>query len=314
MATIANRPEPGPEDYKASYGFVAQLADQIPEIRDLLNQALAGKWTPDRFVMSVANTNWFKTTPKSQRDWIIQMATDPSSAEADVQSGMATVMSDLQQIGIGVGVGLTGRAHVDDRLRALYIGARTRGFWDNEVARRKYIFETIMADPGGNKRENFGGAYGNLVAEMYKLAKDFGYSPSNLQAEIFWDTDTIMKSGGTVDASIFRTKMINYATAKYAPYADDIRGGKTVAEVARPIVDRVADLLELNPDAVDLTDPLIKKALTEWGAENRAYSLNEIENFARQDVRWRTTDNAMESSVKLLNELGRTFGVLGGDR
>jgi len=311
MATIADRPEPGPEDYKASYGFVALLADSIPEIRDLLNTAIAQKWTPDRFVMSVANTNWFKTTPQEQRDWIIQMATDPASAEADAQSGMATIMSDLQQIGIGVNVGLTGRFTVDDRLRALYVGARTKGFWENEAARKKYVFETIMADPGGHKREDFGGTYGTLVRDMFTLAKDFGYVTPNLQDEIFANVDSIMRSGGTVDASTFRTKMINYAAAKFAPYAEDIRGGKTVAEVARPIVDRVADLLELNPDAVDLTDPLMKKALTEWGAENRAYSLNEIENFARQDSRWKTTDNAMENSVKLLNELGQTFGFLG---
>lgn len=311
MATIADRPEPGPEDYKASYGFVAKLADSIPEIRDLLNQAIAGKWTPDRFVMSVANTNWFRNTGQAERDWIIQNATDPASAEADAQAGMATVMSDLQQIGIGTGIGLTGRYTVDDRLRALYIGARSKGFWDNEAARKKYIFETIMADPGGNLRENFGGQYGTLVKDMYTLAKDFGYSTTDLQGEIFGVADNIMRSGGTVDASTFRTKMINYATAKYAPYADDIRGGKTVAEVARPIVDRVADLLEMTPDSVDLSDPILKKALTEWGAENRAYSLNEIENFARQDARWRKTDNAMESSVKLLNELGQTFGFLG---
>lgn len=303
--------EPTPEDIKASYGFVALLADSIPEIRDLLAQAVGGQWTADRFVMSVANTNWFKTTPQAQRDWIIKMATDPASAETDAQSGMATIMSDLQQLGIGVDVGLTGRFTVDDRLRALYVGARTKGLFENEAARRKYVFETIMADPGGHKREDFGGIYGNLVGEMFKLAKDFGYTPTDLQDEIFRNTDAIMRSGATVDASTFRTKMINYASAKFAPYAEDIRGGKTVSEVARPIIDRVSDLLEMNPDALDLTDPIMKKALTEWGAENRAYSLNEIENFARQDARWKTTDNAMENSVKLLNEIGQTFGFLG---
>src|SRR4051812_25471954 len=113
MADIAPRPDPSPEDIKASYGFVALLADEVPEINDLLVQAIQDQWTPDRFIMSVANTDWYRDTPPAEREWITKQVSDPAGAEADIQKGMARMMADLQEIGIGTDVGLTGRYQVD---------------------------------------------------------------------------------------------------------------------------------------------------------------------------------------------------------
>lgn len=300
-------PEPTPEDVKASYGFVALLGDAVPEIKNLLVDAIKNKWTPDRFVMSVANTNWWKTTPASTREWVIKNATDPASAEADLKAGASKLGAELSQMGAGgLGPDPTGW------LRESFVALKAAGIDADEVARRQFIWNRYMSSPYVSPGLNLGGQHAQLVRDAFRMAKEYGYQSTDLSGEVLRWVNGAMAAGGVADIGGWQSGMINYAESKFAPYADDIRGGKTVAEIARPIVDRVAGLLEVNPDSINFDDPLMKKALTEWGAENRAYSLNEIENFARQDSRWKTTDNAMESSVKLLNELGQTFGFLGG--
>lgn len=289
--------EPTPEDIKAGYGFVALLGNAVPEINSILQQAIQGKWTPDRFVMSVANTNWWRTTPDATRQWVIQSATDPASVEKQLLVGSDKIRRLSQEMGLAL--------PDIEQARKLWLHGHLLGLGDEEL--KASIARSLAGGTGG-------GDMGRMVNEMFKMASDYGYSSGDLSGEILATARGFLGNSGTADITGWQSKMIEYAQSKFAPYAEDIRGGKTVADIARPIVDRVANLLEMNPDALDFNDPLLKKALTEWGAENRAYSLNEIENFARQDSRWKTTDNAMESSVKLLTEIGKTFGVLGGGR
>lgn len=290
--------DPTPEDIKAGYGFVALLGEAVPEINSILQQAIQGKWTPDRFVMSVANTNWWRTTPDATRQWVIQSATDPASVDKQLLVGSDMIRRLSQEMGLAL--------PDIEQARKLWLHGHLLGLNEEQV--RASLARSLAAGAGG------GGDMGRMVNEMFKLASDYGYTSGDLSGEILSAARGFLGNSGTADITGWQSKMINYAQSKFAPYADDIRGGKTVTEIARPIVDRVSDLLEMNPEALDFNDPLLKKALTEWGAENRAYSLNEIENFARQDSRWKKTDNAMESTVKLLNELGQTFGVLGGGR
>ncbi len=310
MATIAERKEPTDEDIKAGYGFVGLIGDQVPEIRDILNKAVKEKWTPDRFVMSVASSNWWRNTSPGQRDWVVKWATDPAAANAEAERGANLLQAELSAMGVGA-LGENYRTN----LRNAWAEAIALGFNENETARRQWLFTKFFNQNAAPEDQlTWGGQHARLVRDAFQMAHDYGYQSSDLTGEVLRWVNGNMAAGGTADIGGWQSSMINYAASKFAPYAADIRGGKTVAEVARPITDRVADLLEMNPEALDLNDPIMKKALTEWGAENRAYSLNEIENFARQDSRWKTTDNAMESSIKLLNEIGSTFGFLGGSR
>jgi hypothetical protein len=304
--------EPTPEDIKASYGFVAMLADSIPEIANLLQQAVSQSWTPDRFVMSVANTNWWKTTGSGARDWIIKSITDPANAKRESEAGAWEIRRFATEMGLPV-TSEEPYGPEYERFRQIWIQSKLQQVQPEAMV--GWLFPQLVQGVSNERAvDTAGGRYGQLIGEMFQLAHDFGYAakdPDALTDEIIGEANKIMLGGGSAGATAWRSKMSDYAQANYAPYADAIKGGKTVSEIARPIVDRVSDLLEVAPESMSLRDPLMKKALTEWGAENRPLSLNEIENFARQDARWKTTDNAMENSVKLLNEIGQTFGFLG---
>lgn len=300
---LADRPEPTPEDIRASYGFVGLLGDAVPEIRDLLNQAVAGKWTADRFVMSVASTSWWKNTPATQREWVVRLATDPAQAYTEMETGADQIRNLTAQLGVPM--------FSPEQAKEVWLWTKVAGYDENGV--RAYVSRKAF-ELGGNQ-EAGGGRMGQLVQEMFQLSHDFGYTPSNLSSEILNHAQWLMSVGGSVDTTGWKSKMQEYASAFYAPYAEDIKGGKSVREVAQPIIARVSQLLEMNPDSLDMSDPVMKKALTEWNVENgvnRAYTLREIEDTTRKDSRWLKTDNAMEDAAKMMAEIGQRFGMVGG--
>lgn len=307
MATIADRPEPTPEDYKASYGFVAGLANAVPEINTLLQQALSEKWTPDRFVMSVTNTGWWKSNGAGARDWLVKTITDPATAAREQQAGAWEIRRIAEAAGM---------PFEPDMARFEYLWVRSQIEQVKPNALTGWVFNTMIEGTTNVKAvEQSGGRYGQVINEMFEMASNYGYRPTgSLTDEIIGYANRIMRGGGDTSTDAFKTRMINWAQAMYAPYAEDIRGGKTVKELAAPVVERVSALLEVHPDALDINDPIMKKALTEWKSENgtnRAYSLREIEDMTRKDTRWLKTDNAMEQATKLVSEIGQRFGMVG---
>lgn len=306
MTAPAARPVPSAEDVQAGYGFVGLLAKAIPELNDILLRATREQWTPDRFVQTVADSKWYKSTPASEREWITKQITDPASAEQEMRNGALEVQRMASELGFGA---LPGG---DELLRKVYIQSRTSGITD-EAARRQFIFNAL-ANPAVTNDDPllYGGRYGQLVGQAFQAAHDYGYQSADLSGEILRWVHGNMAAGGVADISGWTQAMVKYAESYYAPYKDEIRGGRTVADISKPVVDRVAQLLEMNPANVNLADPLIRKAMTEWNPEGRAYSLREIEDAARRDARWKTTDNAKQSAVQMVEEIASKFGLIPG--
>lgn len=291
----APRPVPTSEETMAGYGFVGLMAKAVPALKDILDQAVKGQWTPDRFVQTVADSNWYKTTHAGTREWITKQVTDPESAERELLVGSDKIRGMSQQLGLA----LPDVA----KARELWLHSHLLGL--DETATKAHLARSLAGGTGG-------GDMGRMVNEMFKMAHDYGYTSGDLSGEILTAARSFMGESGVADTTAWQTKMVNYAEAFYAPYKDDIRGGKTVADIAKPVVDRVSQLLEMNPANVDLNDPLIKKAMTQWNPEGRAYSLREIEDQTRRDARWKTTDNAKQGAVQMVEEILSKFGMLPG--
>lgn len=290
------RPVPTEQDILGGYGFVGLLAKAVPELKGILDQAVKGQWTPDRFVQTVADSNWYKSTSATQREWITKQVTDPASAERELTVGSDKIRNMSQSLGFNM--------PDIDQARGLWLRSRLDNL--DEVGTKALLARMLAPSASG------GGDMGRMVNDMFKLAFDYGYTSPGLTDEILAAARKTMAESGVADTTAWQSKMTSYAEAFYAPYKDDIRGGRTVSEIAKPVVDRVAQLLEMNPANVDLTDPLVKKAMTQWNAEGRAYSLREIEDQTRRDARWKATDNAKQGAVQMVEEILNKFGMLPG--
>lgn len=302
---------PKPEDVRASYGFVALIAEKIPEIGQLMERAVREQWTPDRFSLALANTNWWKTTPDASRQWLVRNIADPASAEADIQTGTAQLLQELGTLGLGYFQGQPGKQTDQDRLRELYITARVRGVLDDDVARRQFLVNEVLNQQPRDQEwyESRGGRYGEIVNNMLKLAVDYGYNSPNVNREIVDWANIIMRGGGAEDTTGWQRKLQNFARTKYAAFADRIDAGETVMDIAQPYLQSYANVLELNQQDIALSDQLVQKALQ--GTGQAALPVWQFEQELRKDERYGYTNGARKEAASAIQTIGRAFGMVG---
>lgn len=102
-----------------------------------------------------------------------------------------------------------------------------------------------------------------------------------------------------------------FVARAFPAFADEIRAGADVRDIAAPYTSAMSDLLEL-PDAhVDLRDPLLRGALqnVDDKGEHRPVPLWQFEQQVKKDPRWESTDNAWAEIGGRADALMKTFGM-----
>jgi len=288
---------------KASYGFVSMLAQAVPEIGRLMKQAVKEKWTSERFQMAVASTSWWKKTPAATRQWVTQKVSDPASASAALSSGGTGV----QSIAGGLGLGAVSHA----RAQQIWLYGQLHGY--DEQAMRGLIFRNISS---GISDVEASGEFGSLINQAGELAAAYGYAPKDLAAQVRAAAGSGLMYGDTGQDALagFQTKLKNYAKSKYGAFADRIDAGETVRDIAQPYIDTYANVLEVNPQDVNLDDKLLQRWLqgtTQQGKPPAAVPVWQAEQDLRKDPRWGYTQNAKQATAEVANTIGKAFGMVG---
>jgi hypothetical protein len=104
------------------------------------------------------------------------------------------------------------------------------------------------------------------------------------------------------------------AAAAFPPFAEQIKAGQNVADIASPYRQTMGALLELNPNDIDLFDPTIRQAIAGRDPKTgqaTAKSLWQFENDMRKDKRWLKTNNARESLMGTAQNVLSKWGFNG---
>lgn len=316
-------PAPSPADTEASYGFVALLGRTIPEVGGILNQARAEQWTTDRFNMAIANTAWWKATPEQSRRWIVQQIGDPASAQRAMQTGGEQINAIAGRFGFN--------APPSAEAQAIWLNAQLAGY--DESLTEQYVFNHMFngwgsKGPGGTP----GGEFGQRAMDARQIALAYGYNPQGLDGEIETWVASAIRGGQDRQTGLtgWRNKLEAYAKSKYSVFAERIAGGETVADIALPYREAMADVLELNINSVNLSDPILERWLTAGGGStptggvsgrqnstggaataSRAVSVWEAKQELRKDPRWQYTRNAWRASADVATAVGKAFGLVG---
>jgi hypothetical protein len=115
---------------------------------------------------------------------------------------------------------------------------------------------------------------------------------------------------GRESLETFQNTIRDISKSRYGGFAAQIDAGLTTKQAASPYIQSMASILELDPNAVNLDDPTISKALTgvnEQGAP-AVMPLWQFERELKKDSRWRYTKNAQEellgTGMQVLRDLG----------
>lgn len=284
-------PEISRQELAAQYGFALSVLNSNSELSRLFNRAVRETWTPDRFIAQVRGTTWYKKNSESERAAQIQKAADPASYQQGLQQVKARVRLLATEYGAVV------NSNILNRISSM---AYTQNLDDNQL--RRQLANYVKFTDG-----RLIGQAGQAEREFRSYADAMGIGVSN--AWIKTRASRVVRGSTTVEDAL--SELTQKASSRYPQFKDRFKAGETLEDIAAPYKQSVADILEINPEAIKIRDKIIQKGLsapTESGKPPREMALWEYEDTLRRDSRWKYTDNANAQMADVASTLGQFFG------
>lgn len=287
------------EEMAANYGWSLAVLNSNKELKSVFNKAVAGTWSPARFVAAVRNTGWYKKHGEAARQSLILQKSDPKEYQRRTEQMKLHIR---QMYGTMAG----GQKMSDNWLGKTASQAITLGWTEEEI---KHHIATATSYLGLMRQDKLGGQAGEAEQAIDKLTADYG-----IQVSDQWKAGRIREMMIGVDSiESVKQYMMKYAKTKYRAYADEIEQGLTVRDIAEPYMQSMAKTLELNPGSIGIFDSSIQKALTGYDPDSGKPTTKPVWQFEeemRNDPRWTKTNNARESVMGVGHSLLQQFGLV----
>ena len=277
----------------ASFGYSLAFFNSNSELKGLLKQATDGGWSPQRFVAALQGTNWFRNTSESYRKYTALKNSDPATYKQQLYAGQAHILNMAAQMGVGMSSS-QGSTMAD---QAMKFG------WTDEQLRRQM---TTLAKV--NKNGDFTGGQAAAYQSRFRaMAEDYGLNVSD-HTMTAWVREAL--NGGQDESSI-KNQMIHAASSRYVALADRLKAGETIKQIADPYIQSYGKILEVNPEAVNIDDPLVQRALQAKDHKGKpaTQTVYDFEQTLRKDPRWRQTNNARDLMSSTANAVLSSFGL-----
>lgn len=283
--------KPTAAELAETYGFVESLLNSNKELKSLFQKAVKGGWLPDKFQAELRDTKWWKTLSKSQREFLVTQYGDPATSRQKLDQNFIKI----KQLGSQMGLRLDDKVWKDLAYQYSYNG------WTDQQLR--YQLGRRLDMPG---TQRFGEA-----GEIQDKLSEYAYSMGIKVSDSWMDNASKTVVSGMGTQQDFESKLREQAKATYSFWAKQIDAGQSVADLASPYTQTMAQILELPPGSVNLFDPSIKKALQfrDNSGKSAVKPLWQFENEMREDSRWRKTNNAQNSMMQIAHQVLSDFGV-----
>lgn len=271
------------EELAVQYGFAAAFFNSDPELKSLIQQAVKGQWSPQKFQAKFMNTNWYRTREASVRQWQDLMARDPAEAQNKINESKAWLSDQFTQLGITID---------EATLNSLAV-QRLQWSWSDSQT-QDILASYIKYDPGQT-----GGTVAAIETNIKNLAYQYGVDVSNAQMQD-WIT-------GIVSQKYTEDSLTDYirdmAKSKYGGMMGYLDTGMTVRQVAAPYLQEFGRLMETDPNTVDLNDPLVAAALQGQidpkTGQPQMMTVAQMQKAIKKDQRWLYTANAKKDMTDL---------------
>lgn len=282
-------------ELSVQYGFGQQFFGSDPELQNLINQAVNGQWSSEKFQSAFMNTAWYRSRWANLRTWTDLETRDPAEASNKVNERVLEFNDNLSQLGVTLDAG-TIQSLAYNSLQFGWTPAQTKDI----------LGGMVNYTPG-----QMGGTPAAVEMQVKKVAGDYGLTLTGSQVSDF--VSGVVTDRYTEDN--IKDFMADMAKSKYVGMTPYLDKGMTVRQVASQHVSSYAKLLEVDPDSVDLNDTVIQQALQGTppapGALPEMQSVYQFERAVRRDPRWLRTKNARDSMTTSGQSLLRDWGLVG---
>lgn len=298
MAKKQNKDRLDMEELAASFGWSYAVLNSNPELRALFKQAVKESWTEARFVAKLRNTKWYKRHGEAARKAEILKKTDPAEYKRRRQQLAARIRTIHSE--------MVGGLKSDNWYLKTATQALQAGWTDEEI---RYYISKVADIKGLLQQHSLGGQAAETEQMIRKAVGDYGIKLSN-----GWISQRIRGVlRGSMTAEEILGDIRTMAKSQYRAFADQIDQGLTVRDIAEPYIQRMAQILELNPESIDVFDKKIQSALTRHDPNTGKPTTTPIWQFEqelRNDPRWLKTNNAQEALMSVGHSLLTQFGLV----
>ncbi len=288
------------QQLRALYGVTSRQMNIDPEFKKIFDEAWQGQWQGDvgkaRFIARLEQTDWWRTNSKPVRDYLFAAA-DPESADfMDLQT---QAQEYVRQTAMKKGVPLD-----DARIEELATESLMGGWGDPSRAynlERAIVESSTTGQYTGDIKTTADNLAGLAMANGVKMSDNFYQSAAKSVAS------------GLSSADYWENQIREQGASMFPVFAEQIRLGVNVADIASPYLRTMADTLELNANEIRLDDPTIMGALTNYNEQGKPYAMNlgEFKQKLRERPEWMMTDQAQNQVTSITSSVMKMFGLRG---
>lgn len=286
-------------DYLANNPAWQQIVKGFPDAQMIFTAAeqaaLAGSpWDSTKFQSEIQNTNWFKTTPAGQRQYLFIQVFDPASATRDANDMALKILNFSNTMGL----------HMTLQQGAQMADQAIIGNWDDSRIQQEIVGATKYS-PG---MKLGAGTVSASQTQIQGLAGDYGVSLAP-QTAYSWASKI---ADGLATTQSFSEYAKQQAVLTHPYWQQQLDQGMTVRQLADPYIQNAAKLLEIDPSTVNLTDPKWNFATTNDKGQQAPMSQSAWQTKIMQDPTygWDKTQNAKDSAIQVSNEIRTNFGAM----
>lgn len=275
------------------YGFSRAFFSSDPALEKLLEQAVHapnGGWSTDKFIAEFRDTKWFKTHGATYRENLAQKTGDPATWNVRLSQTLASLQDQAHKMGANL---------TSAQLRALADHALLTGYSDAQIQ--------------------------NSLGSYVKMANGQYYGDANTNAltlqQSAWRNGIKVSAGslnswvqqiasGNRTAADYQTYIRSQASTLAPGYADQLKAGQDLYDLASPYMQQMASTLEIPATKLDLFDPTIRNALNFKGADGKVTSqtMGDFEQSLRNDPRYMKTQGAQDTFSSTAHNILSSFG------
>jgi hypothetical protein len=285
---------------EARYNFAYDVITKNPELLALWKKATNAKqgyWTAEEFQSQLRNTKWYQNNAEyTRKAWTAE------------QLGGADWQAQLEEAGLAVQKAATamGAKVSPEQMSALtrdyiYKGWGTPG---REAMLEKALAASITLD------DSFmSGQAGSFQQRMLEISRKNGLKFSN---DYYQAAARSVASGLTTEEDWLRQQR-EAAASQWPMWSDKIMSGLDMEQLASGYKNIMASVFEIDPEAIDLSDPYMKQALTAVDEQGnpKPVGLWDFEQQLKNDPRWLKTKQATNDIASVGMDVLRAFGMVG---
>jgi hypothetical protein len=292
------------------------IFNNVPSLKAILERYVKEDWTPDKLRKAIRDDVWFRKNSAEIKARYVQLY----NYQDLVKSGQAQGTTDYEkQI-------TTLERQIADKARAVGSGIASDPAALRKAAENMYITNVGIDDPmtidfiaaairpigstiAGKPTLGYSGQALKDYQELQSVARANGFKISDIVPG--GQTEQQVLQGiatGRIDANRIAQDARKLAAQGRPEYVRDLLGqGYNLDQIYSPYRQTMANVLELNPDEIDLNDPSLGVAINDKGDMN----LSEFKRVLRQDSRWQYTNQAKEEVSNIALKVLKDFGFQG---